>query len=128
MGYKEGILKKAGMKFEEGITVESIKQTADVLAQSHRAPITDKSLKDYGLEWKSVNHAILIVGWGELCHDDDTCTKYWICENSWGKSWGKEGGFFYMLRGEDLDSIESFATYMIPKIPESMYDDFEESE
>jgi len=85
-----------------------------------REQITDKNLEDLGLEWTTVNHAILVVGWGELCHEDETCTKYWICENSWGNKWAKEDGFFYMLRGVDLDSIESFSTFLVPKIPESL--------
>ena len=119
MGYREGIFKE-DFEEEEGINIESIHHPMAVLAQIHRESITDKNLREQGLEWESVNHAILIVGLGELCHDDGSCTKYWICENSWGQKWAKEGGFFYMLRGDDIVSIESFATYLIPKIPESL--------
>jgi hypothetical protein len=32
------------------------------------------------------NHAVAIVGWNDA-------EKYWICKNSWGKSWGESGWF-----------------------------------
>mmetsp|Transcript_14422 Transcript_14422/g.31872 ORF Transcript_14422/g.31872 Transcript_14422/m.31872 type:complete len:505 (+) Transcript_14422:81-1595(+) len=54
-------------------------------------------------EWQQVDHAILVVGWGE-----DKGVKYWTIKNSWGDSWG-EAGFFRMARGGDDSAIESVA-------------------
>lgn len=45
-------------------------------------------------------HAILIIGWGV-----DNGTPYWLCQNSWGSSWG-ESGHFRILRGFDESEIE----------------------
>ena len=45
-------------------------------------------------------HAIKIVGWGV-----EGGVKYWLCQNSWGSSWG-EGGFFKFLRGQNHCSME----------------------
>merc|ERR1719316_229278 len=33
-----------------------------------------------------VNHAVVLVAYGE-----DTATKYWTIQNSWGPDWGEEG-------------------------------------
>jgi len=52
-------------------------------------------------EWEPVDHAVLLVGFGE-----DRGQKYWLLQNSWGEEWG-EGGFFRMARGQDESGIES---------------------
>lgn len=44
-------------------------------------------------------HAVSIVGWGiakNIQYDKDKRgdVPYWHCRNSWGPSWGKQGGFF----------------------------------
>lgn len=45
-------------------------------------------------------HAVKIVGWGV-----EGSTKYWICANSWGKSWG-EAGYFRIKEGDSgIDSV-----------------------
>ena len=46
----------------------------------------------YGPEPKSVNHAVVIVGYNDY-------QRYWICKNSWGTGWG-EHGYFRIKYGE----------------------------
>jgi cathepsin C len=78
--------------------------------------VTDDSNLDSNVDWKDVNHAVLLVGWGEVVHKDKTTTKYWIVQNSWRETWG-EGGYFYIMRGKDVAAIESLVTAFKPKIP-----------
>lgn len=52
-------------------------------------------------EWEKVDHAVLLVGWGE-----ENGQKYWRLQNSWGPDWG-EDGFFRIAAEENESGIES---------------------
>merc|ERR1719473_1797807 len=52
-------------------------------------------------EWERVDHAVLLVGWGE-----ENGQKFWKIQNSWGPDWG-EDGFFRIAMGENESGIES---------------------
>jgi len=52
-------------------------------------------------EWEQVDHAVLLVGYGEDNHQ-----AFWSLQNSWGTDWG-EDGFFRMARGIDESGCES---------------------
>jgi len=47
-------------------------------------------------------HAVTIIGYGV-----ENEVKYWLCKNSWGKSWGDKG-FFKIRRGNNEVMIESY--------------------
>ncbi|KMZ80411.1 cathepsin C [Plasmodium vivax India VII] len=62
--------------------------------------------------WEKVNHAIVLVGWGEE-EIDGALYKFWIGRNSWGKTWGKEG-YFKIIRGVNFSGIESQSLFIEP--------------
>ena len=71
-----------------------------------KSKVTDRSLEDYGIAWMSLNHSVVIVGWGV---DAQTATKYWRVRNSYGNKWGMQGDFL-VRRGENDFGIESETT------------------
>ena len=60
-----------------------------------------ETMNDRGMLNQEVDHSTLIVGYGE-----ENGYKYWKVLNSWGSDWGEEG-FFKVLRGENIISIET---------------------
>nr|CCA15230.1 cathepsinlike cysteine protease putative [Albugo laibachii Nc14] len=58
----------------------------------------------------SMDHAISVVGWGEMKDG----TKYWVVRNSWGSFWG-EDGWFRIVRGVNNLGIESECTFGVLK-------------
>nr|XP_015838505.1 PREDICTED: cathepsin B isoform X2 [Tribolium castaneum] len=59
----------------------------------------------------SGRHSVKILGWGR-----ENGTDYWLVANSWGRDWGRLGGFFKFLRGENHCDIESNILGGDPKI------------
>lgn len=63
--------------------------------------------------WEYTNHAVVCIGWGEETHNGEI-VKFWILKNSWGQEWGEEG-YFRMLRGKNIASVEAQGEYLTPE-------------
>ncbi len=86
-------------------------------------------------------HAVTIVGWGQYNYNQNGTVyeiPYWICLNSWGQKWGtsgfskynnrtglpndmKSGGYFWIVRGLDMCSIENNVIVGQPDIDNISY-------
>ncbi|CAI2362067.1 unnamed protein product [Moneuplotes crassus] len=97
-----------------------VKGETDMMAQIYKhGPIScsigsHESLHEYtggiysNVTGGSTNHAVSVVGYGV-----EDGVKYWLVRNSWGESWGEEG-FFRIVRGVNMNSIESSCSYGYP--------------
>lgn len=52
---------------------------------------------------KEGGHAVTMIGYGT-----EGGVHYWLCQNSWGHSWGEQG-YFKILRGHNECGIEGAA-------------------
>jgi C1A family cysteine protease len=72
--------------------------------QFYYGGIIDPFFPSLECDGNQLDHALLIVGWGEERDMFMIMTPYWIVKNSWGDSWG-DSGYFLIRRGKNLCGI-----------------------
>jgi cathepsin F len=98
--------KNAGSKNEE--TIKKMLVSTGPLAvavnadnmQNYQGGIIDDS--ESVCPSSNINHAVLLVGYGE-----ESGQKFWIVKNSWGENWG-ENGYFRIARGKGTCGINQY--------------------
>jgi len=85
----------------------SIALNADML-QDYGSGIVDPWFPDEECDPSSLDHALLVVGWGVESGIFGT-TPYWIVKNSWGADWG-EKGYFRIYRGSNICGLANAAS------------------
>jgi len=74
------------------------------LLQSYSSGIIDPWFPNWECDPTALDHALLIVGWGEDENWIGETTPYWIVKNSWSTEWGING-YFWIARNENLCGI-----------------------
>jgi cathepsin C len=101
-GYYGGATASAIMQeLQKGPVVVSLEPKSDLMY--YQGGIYESTPDEVHQEWERVDHAVLLVGYGE-----EAGRKYWILQNSWGDEWG-EKGYFRMARGINDSGVESIA-------------------
>jgi len=71
------------------------------LLQFYFGGIVDPFYPNLECDPNSLDHALLIVGWGQEANWVGTMTPYWLVKNSWGADWG-DSGYFLIARNMNL--------------------------
>jgi len=71
------------------------------LLQSYWGGIIDPFFPNWECDPTELDHALLIVGWGQERNWIGEMTPYWLVKNSWGTDWG-DSGYFLIARNYNL--------------------------
>jgi len=76
------------------------------LLQSYYGGIIDPFFPSWECDPTQLDHALLIVGWGQERNWIGEMTPYWYVKNSWGSDWG-DSGYFLIGQGDNLCGINN---------------------
>jgi cathepsin F len=83
----------------------SVALNADYL-QEYTSGIIDPYFPSYECDPTQLDHAVLIVGYGQETSAIWGTTNFWIVRNSWGGDWGEQG-YFRIVRGSGCCGINT---------------------
>jgi len=82
------------------------------LLMNYESGIIDPFFPNFWCDPWTLDHALLIVGWGSGENWIGETIDYWLVKNSWGADWG-ENGYFRIGRGVNLCGIANSVTSAI---------------
>eukprot|EP01127_Copromyxa_protea_P003288 TRINITY_DN13121_c0_g1_i1.p1 TRINITY_DN13121_c0_g1~~TRINITY_DN13121_c0_g1_i1.p1 ORF type:complete len:365 (-),score=100.08 TRINITY_DN13121_c0_g1_i1:41-1114(-) len=74
------------------------------LLQLYFGGIVDPFFPSLECDPNTLDHALLIVGWGQERNWIGEMTPYWIVKNSWGADWG-DSGYFLIARNLNMCGV-----------------------
>jgi cathepsin F len=74
------------------------------LLMNYESGVIDPWFPGFWCDPDTLDHALLIVGWGSAENWIGETIPYWLVKNSWGADWG-ENGYFRIGRGVNLCGI-----------------------
>jgi len=95
------------MHYSEGLFIETGEGE-----NTEEAKAMGKGIRN---DFETVDHAVMVVGWGE-----EKGKKHWIIKNSFGAGWG-EKGYFRIPLGGDADGITSLTSAARPILGNSNF-------
>ncbi len=60
-----------------------------------------------------LNHALLVIGYGNTTFINGSYAKHWILKNSWGADWGIQGSMLLARDRKNMCGIASAASYPV---------------
>jgi hypothetical protein len=106
--YNETLTSWAYLPGGDNVSVDEMKAAIYQYGTIAVGVAADQSMSNYsggifnGSGATDLNHAVNLVGWGD---------GYWIMKNSWGSSWGENGGYMRMKFGANM--IGAQANYIV---------------
>lgn len=80
---------------------------------SYKSGLWDDPEKNCNVN-RSIDHTVIIVGYGSEISQTGVMMDYWIIQNSWGPGWGTNG-FAKIRRGVNLCLVASESMYIVLK-------------
>ncbi len=92
-------------KLQDTVSLGPVSAAMDASQTSFQL-YTSGIYKDPACSSQSLDHGVLVIGWGV----DAAGKDYWLMKNSWGTSWGIQGYFWLARNDHNMCGVATMAT------------------